>query len=237
MSFLPVRDDNPTRTTPVVNRALIALCFLAFSLQILLGTPFVVEWSFIPARLTAFLVGNADPLAPLTLITAMFLHGGWGHILGNLLFLWLFGDNIEDAYGHLGYLAFYLACGALSFVAQYVTAPTSPVINLGASGAISAVMGAYILMYPRATVQIFFFPLSLLSGSFGVPAWLMLGLWFITQLSPAIQSLGQMSGGGVAYWAHICGFVAGLLITLALRPRRHVAPAFHTPLRQRSYRF
>lgn len=237
MFFLPVRDENPRRITPFINWLLIVANLLVFVIQLLLGDPFIINYAFIPLRFTAFLQGNGDLGALVTLLSAMFMHGSWGHIFGNMLFLWLFGDNVEEAYGHGGYLIFYLFCGLVATFAQYITAPESPVINLGASGAISGVMGAYILMYPRALVRIFFFPFSIFLGNLGVPAWLMLGLWFVAQLTPALQSIGDISGGGVAYWAHVGGFVAGVVVTLIVRPKRYPMPGYHNArLPQTSFR-
>ena len=227
MFILPVRDENPRTITPYINWLLILVNVVVFLVQLILGDQFIAIWSFIPARFTAFLNGSGDIGALLTVFSAMFMHGSWGHIFGNMLFLWLFGDNVEEAYGHLGYLIFYLVCGVLATVAQYASDQTSQVINLGASGAISGVMGAYVLMYPRARVQIFFFPFSIFLGNLGVPAWLMLGLWFLAQLTPALTTMGQVAGSGVAYWAHVGGFIAGVVITIMLRPRRRHTPVYH----------
>lgn len=125
MFLLPVRDENPRQLAPIMNWAIIILNFVFFGLELLYGNDFVALWSFIPARFTAFLQGSGDILAPVTVLTAMFMHAGWGHILGNMLFLWLFGDNVEDAYGHAGYLVFYLVCGLGANVVQYITDTTS----------------------------------------------------------------------------------------------------------------
>ncbi|MBC8160627.1 MAG: rhomboid family intramembrane serine protease [Roseiflexaceae bacterium] len=227
MFFLPVRDENPRKITPYVNWMLIILNLVVFGFQLLLGERFIIEWSFIAQRLTQFTAGEGDPQVLLTFFSAMFMHGSFGHIFGNMLFLWLFGDNVEEAYGHARYLVFYLICGIAATIAQYVTDLSSPIPNLGASGAISGVMGAYILMYARAKVQIFFFPFSIFFGNIGVPAWLMLGLWFLAQLTPALTTMGQISGGGVAYWAHVGGFVAGLIITIIVRPHCGREPRYH----------
>ncbi len=227
MFLLPVRDENPTRRTPVVNRTLIIINLVVFFMELLLGNAFIAQWSFIPLRFTEFLSGSGDLVAPLTVISAMFMHGSWGHLFGNMLFLWLFGDNVEDAYGHGRYLLFYIVCGIFANAAQYFTGPDSPIINLGASGAIGGVLGAYMLMYPRAKVQLFFFPFSIFLGNLGVPAWLMLGFWFVGQLTPALQSIGDISSGGVAYWAHVGGFLAGLIITMIIRPRCRTSPVYH----------
>lgn len=227
MFLLPVRDENPRRITPWVNWLLIVLNIVVFGIQLVFGERFIEQWAFIPLRFNQFLGGSGDIQALLTVFSAMFMHGSFGHIFGNMLFLWLFGDNVEEAYGHLRYLVFYLFCGIAATFVQYATDPNSQIANLGASGAISGVMGAYILMYARARVQIFFFPFSIFLGNLGVPAWLMLGLWFLAQLTPALQSLGQISAGGVAYWAHVGGFVAGAIITMIVRPRCGREPRYH----------
>ena len=224
--MLPVNDENPTRGTAPINIALIILNFIVFALQIIYGDTFVLSWVFIPARLTALLSGNESPQVLLTIFSAMFMHGGIAHILGNMLFLWIFGDNVEDQFGHLRYLAFYLICGITATFAQYSIDPNSPIPNLGASGAIAGVLGAYLLMFPRARVNLFVWPLSVVLAIFTrspylrLPAWLMLGVWFAMQLLLGVEGLSTMGEGGVAFWAHIGGFVAGVVLTLFLRPRR-----------------
>jgi membrane associated rhomboid family serine protease len=224
--MLPVNDENPTRGPSPINIILIILNFSAFALQVFYGERFVVSWAFIPARLTAFLNGNASPQVLVTIFSAMFLHGGIAHILGNMLFLWIFGDNVEDQFGHLRYLVFYLVCGILATFAQYAIDPTSPIPNLGASGAIAGVLGAYLFMFPRVRVNLFVWPLSVLLAIFTrspylrLPAWLLLGLWFAMQVLLGVQGLADMSGGGVAFWAHVGGFVAGVVLMPFFRSRR-----------------
>ncbi|MBC8077190.1 MAG: rhomboid family intramembrane serine protease [Chloroflexales bacterium] len=220
--MFPLGDENPTKRVAVVNWALIALNLMAFALELLFGERFIVQWSFIPARFSALLSGSGDPQALATVFTAMFLHAGWSHIIGNMLFLWIFGDNVEDRFGSVPYLIFYLLCGLGATAAQYATDRTSLAVNLGASGAISGVMGAYVIMFPRALVRFFVWPFSLFLGIFRIPAVLMLGVWFILQLLPAFQSLRSMGdeAGGVAYWAHVGGFVVGLVLVFFFRPRR-----------------
>ncbi len=227
MFLLPVRDENPRKITPFVNWTLIIVSFVVFGFQLLLGDQFIADWAFIPQQFSLLLNGSGNLQPLLTVFSAMFMHGSFGHIFGNMLFLWLFGDNVEEAYGHVRYFLFYLFCGTAATFVQYATDPSSQIVNLGASGAISGVMGAYILMFARARVQIFFFPFSIFLGNLGVPAWLMLGLWFLAQLTPALQSLGQISAGGVAYWAHVGGFVAGAIITMIVRPRCGREPRYH----------
>jgi len=209
--MFPIRDHNPSNGTPFVTYALIALNILVF-----LGyagtftdearlVAFFDQWALIPARLTA-----GEGYA--TLITSMFLHGGLLHIAGNMLFLWIFGDNLEDAFGHIGFLAFYLACGVLAGLAQVWPAPESTVPMVGASGAIAGVMGAYLLLYPRARVDILVI-LIVFIRIIALPAWVMLGFWFAIQLVNSYTSFG-LDGGGVAHLAHSGGFAAGLLLTL-----------------------
>ena len=155
----------------------------------------------------------------------MFMHGGWAHIAGNLLFLWVFGDNVEDMFGHLGYIVFYLICGVGATIIQYYSSPLSEVPNLGASGAISGVLAAYVVMFPWARIRLAIWPLVIFIGTIPVPALLLLGLWFFLQLSAGYQSLGAVSGngGGVAYWAHVGGFLVGLVLVFFFRPRRRAA--------------
>jgi membrane associated rhomboid family serine protease len=227
--MFPIGDENPTRAVPIVNRALIAINIVVFLLEVLFGDSFILAWSFIPERFTAFLQGNSDAGVLVTVLTAMFLHAGIAHIIGNMLFLWIYGDNVEDAFGHGRYLLFYLLCGVAATALQYYFDPRSSIPNLGASGAISGVMGAYVLMYPWARVRVFFFPFSLFLGTFGIPALLLVGFWFIMQLSSGYQSLGMLREGGVAYWAHVGGFVAGFLLALIWprQRRRRQIPAYY----------
>ena len=227
--MFPVHDENPTRGTAPINIALIILNFIVFALQVFYGDQFVMGWVFIPARLGRLLSGNDSLLVLLTIFSAMFMHGGIAHLLGNMLFLWIFGDNVEDQFGHLRYLAFYLICGIAATFTQYSVDPSSSIPNLGASGAIAGVMGAYLLMFPRAKVNFLVWPLSVLLAIFTrspylrLPAWLMLSLWFAMQLLLGVAGLSTMGEGGVAFWAHIGGFVAGVVLALFFRPRRRRA--------------
>jgi len=204
--MLPVSDQNPTRTTPFVNYALIALNVLAF----------VFEWSQIQIHGDAFVVSGyglvptrvwADPGGEaFTIFTSMFMHGSFGHLAGNMLFLWIFGDNVEDAIGHGRYILFYLACGICAAAAQVLTNTASPAAMVGASGAIAGVLGAYLVLYPRAPVTVFVFVFFI-----SLPAWVVIGEWFLLNLTGGVQSLGLGSSGGVAFFAHIGGFLAGVL--------------------------
>jgi membrane associated rhomboid family serine protease len=218
--MIPLRDDNPTRTTPVVNVALIAICVIVFLWELMLGgraEQAVYQLGFVPAVFFGR-VDLAQPwIAPeLSIVTSMFMHGGWMHLLGNMLYLWIFGDNVEDRVGHTRYVVFYLVCGFAAALAQGLADMSSTVPMIGASGAISGVLGAYIVLYPRASVigvipPFIFYELR-------VPAWLVLGIWFVGQL---LSSLSGQQGAGVAFGAHVGGFVAGaLLIRLFVRDRR-----------------
>jgi membrane associated rhomboid family serine protease len=228
--MLPVNDENPRRGPAPINIIIIILNFIVFALQVFYGDAFVLNWAFIPARLSAFLSGKESLQILLTIFSAMFMHGGIAHILSNMLFLWIFGDNIEDQFGHLQYLAFYLICGIAATFTQYVIDPSSPIPNLGASGAIAGVLGAYLLMFPRVRVNLFVWPLSVLlailtrSPYLRLPAWLLLGLWFAMQLLLGVQGLDNMGEGGVAFWAHIGGFVAGIVLALVFQLGRRRAP-------------
>ncbi len=221
--MIPLRDDNPIRTRPVVTVALIALCTLAFLWQLTLPPAAeqqaVYLFGFIPAVLfgNARLEGQWIP-AGATIVTAMFLHGGWLHLIGNMLYLWIFGDNIEDRLGRRRFVAFYLLCGTLAALGQGVADPRSTVPMIGASGAISGVLGAYLVLYPRAKVLVLL-PLLIFVTTVRVPALVVLGIWFAAQL---LSSLAAAPGaGGVAFAAHVGGFVAGVvLIRLFLRDRR-----------------
>lgn len=219
--MFPLGDDNPTHRTPIINWMLIIANIFVFILEIRGGDDFIFRWSFIPLRLSRFLQGEFDPDVWLTVFSAMFMHAGIGHIAGNLLFLWIFGDNVEDMFGHFSYLVFYLICGIGGTFFQYLTNPFSQVPNLGASGAISGVLAAYMIMFPRARVRLAIWPLVLLIGTIPVPALVLIGIWFFMQLSSGVQLLGMMTDvGGVAYWAHIGGFVVGFVLVWFLRPRR-----------------
>ena len=219
--MFPIRDHNPSLSTPYVTYALIALNVVVFIGYLpLLGdearlTAFFDRWALIPARFTA---GEGTA----TIVTSMFLHGGLLHIAGNMLFLWVFGDNLEDAFGHLGFLAFYLACGILAALAQVLPAPGSTVPMVGASGAIAGVMGGYLLLFPRARVDVVVI-LVILVRMIALPAWVMLGVWFALQAFNSYASFG-IAGGGVAHLAHAGGFVVGAAPrAAALAPPRRAA--------------
>jgi membrane associated rhomboid family serine protease len=211
--FIPLKDLNPRRTSPVVNTLLILTNVIVFLYQLTLSQrqyqSFVLANATIPSHVARFFSGHISfEYAFLPLITSMFLHAGFLHIAGNMLFLWVFGDNVEDYFGHFGYLLFYFVCGIGSGITHIIFNLHSPLPALGASGAISGVMGAYIILFPRARVLtlvfIFFIP---------IPAFIVLGYWFLLQFLAGLTSFGSAATGGVAVWAHIGGFILGLLIT------------------------
>ncbi len=231
--MFPYRDDNPTLRTPVVTFALIVVNALVWVFIQGLGTDpalaqSVCELGLIPGEFLQRLPpGYSLPLSPetrcvlglgttwYTPITSMFLHGGWFHLIGNMWFLWVFGNNVEDSMGRVRFLAFYLLCGVAAAAVQTVLNPASPIPMVGASGAISGVMGAYVLLYPKVQVHMLVV-LFVIITRVAVPAYLMLGYWFLIQLVGGAGSLGSDTGG-VAFWAHVGGFVAGGLLVLVFR--------------------
>jgi membrane associated rhomboid family serine protease len=234
---IPLRDANPTRRTPIVTLALIVACFVTFAYELgRLGSggmealdAFAMEWGIVPAELTAAWASGRDLTAEgLTLVTSQFLHGGWLHLLGNLLFLWIFGNNIEDRLGRIRFLVFYLVGGAAAGLTQVAIDPDSTIPTIGASGAIAATLGAYLVLFPRARITSLVF-LGFFYQLIDVPAVVVLVFWFLLQLIDGIASLGVTdTGGGVAFFAHIGGFVFGALVGLVVRaagPRGRTAPA------------
>jgi membrane associated rhomboid family serine protease len=218
--FIPLKDLNPRRTYPIINTALILTNVLVFLYQYSLPPHafkvFMTTYATIPARFPAWLSGNMSAeSAFLPLLTSMFLHSGVLHIAGNMLFLWIFGDNVEDFYGHFTYLFFYLFCGVGSGLLHTFFNMTSAVPALGASGAISGVMGAYLILYPRSQILTLVFVFLV-----PIPAVIILGLWFIMQFLSAFSSLGSVASGGVAWWAHVGGFLLGMLLTTMARSKR-----------------
>jgi membrane associated rhomboid family serine protease len=207
--MFPVGDDNSQRRSfPYVTTTLIALNVLVFLLELSQGEQFIVDWAFIPARFSQ--EPGADAV---TLFSAMFMHGGWMHLIGNMLFLWVFGDNVEDRIGHGKFLAFYLLAGLAATFAQYTFNPASGIPNVGASGAIAGVLGAYLLMFPQARVNVLIGPRVV-----EMPAFIVLGLWIVFQLISGVGTIAytdeSADTGGIAYMAHIGGFVAGLAMAL-----------------------
>ncbi len=255
--LIPVGDSLRVRTTPFVNWSLIVANFLVFFYILGLGTRpdlllagratsevdrFFFDWGFTPSCLAEYVGVNSDVSARvlraicppgdrelLQPFTSMFLHAGWAHILSNMLFLWIFGDNVEDAMGHARYLLFYVLCGLAAAFAQTaltITAGgdlTTPAV--GASGAIAGVLAAYLMMYPRAMIQVVLLPLFFLP--LFVPALFLIGLWFLTQLFAGLQSTGAATvGSGVAWWAHVGGFLAGAVLVWFFRVRTRTVRTF-----------
>jgi membrane associated rhomboid family serine protease len=220
MALFPVASEQPTSRPAIATMTIIGLNFFVFLLEIIFGDAFINTWAFTPAHLTAFFNGTGSFQAVLTIFTAMFMHASFGHILGNMLFLWVFGQAIENTFGSRPYTTFYLVCGVAANMAQYLVDPNSTVPNLGASGAIAGVMGAYLALYPTSTIDLFVWPLSLfIRRDLRVPAWLMLGVWFAIQVISGVGGLnGASDGGGVAFWAHIGGFITGFALALLVRP-------------------
>lgn len=256
--MIPIRDDIPSRTTPFVNYAIITLCSLAFLAQISSpdsGAQIIEGYAMIPLRLSdpnapielprtsvvqtdqgpQQVVVNrpiADAVIPawMTVITCMFLHGGWMHFLGNMWFLYIFGDNVEDRLGHAGFALGYLGTGIAAGLAHYATDPSNPIPTIGASGAIAGVMGAYAFLYPHAKVMAVL-PIFIILQTFVLPAPIFLGIWFLMQ---TVSGIGSMAGGaaaGVAWWAHIGGFVAGILMAVFVGR----SPLGHTAVTDRRF--
>ena len=227
--MIPVRDDQPRFSTPYLNNLLIGLNLLIFLFESALDPEslktLVFQFGVIPSHVTALVAGTGryQPAAVLVpFLTSMFLHGSWMHVIGNMWFLWIFGDNIEDHLGHFTYLLFYLLSGVVAAMTQVALEPGLRVPTVGASGAIAGVLGAYFVLYPKARVLTWFPPIFF----FHLPAWVMLGYWFVLQfLSGAATSLAysSQSSGGIAFWAHVGGFVVGLVLIKVLpeRPRRY----------------
>ena len=231
--MFPIRDDNPHFLTPYATYCIIALNVAAWVLIQGMGSQpalasSVCTLGLIPGDLLGTLpVGSGYAIGPNTqclitggsathtVITSMFMHGGWMHIIGNMWFMWIFGNNVEDSMGHGRFVAFYLLCGIAAALIQIASNPQSGVPMVGASGAIGGVMGAYILLYPKVKVHMLIF-LGFFVTTFAIPAIWMLGYWFLLQLLGGIGSIGA-KGGGVAFWAHIGGFVAGAILVLIFR--------------------
>lgn len=222
--MFPIRDHNPSGRLPLVTIALIGVNAVVFLLTYVVQTDqtaqeIVFTWGMIPARISA---GQGYE----TFLTSMFLHGSWMHILGNMLFLWIFGDNMEGRMGGLGFLAFYLLAGLAAAGAQFAMDPGSRLPMVGASGAIAGVLGGYMLLYPRARVDVLFI-FIVFWRIFAIPAWIVLGVWFGSQVVAGLAT--PVEAGGVAYWAHIGGFVTGLALTFLLIGREPEADALFGP--------
>ena len=210
--MFPIGDDDTSRrTVPLVTYALIALNVLLFFVELSGGDAFIGKWAFVPSRFLANPFGDL-----LTLFTSMFMHAGWIHLGGNMLYLWIFGDNVEDRFGHIKFTIFYLLCGLAAIFAQLAFSLGSNVPNLGASGAIAGVLGAYILLFPKGKVRV-------LQGQqvIQVPALIVIGIWIVLQFFSGIGSIANTAQtGGVAYMAHIGGFLVGFVLTFLFRGSR-----------------
>ena len=234
--MLPIGDVNPTRRIPIVTYLLLTINIALFVYELSLGVrldDFIGAWGARSTEVTALLMGDISQLMSVLLksLVSMFLHGGWLHIGGNMLFLWIFGDNVEDNFGHLAYLVFYLLAGYGAVLAQALLTPNSPVPAIGASGAISGVLAAYLLLYPGATVRALLF-IFIFFTIVRVPAWLMIILWFAIQLLNGLASLSTAATmtGGVAYGAHIGGFVVGFVLAFVFRkPERRPRYEYYPP--------
>ncbi len=217
--MIPIRDQIPTRRVPYVNYILIAANILVFVLQWLAGAnqeALVYQFALIPASFRdGFSLGNISDI-----FTSMFMHAGLAHLGGNMLYLWIFGDNVEDSMGHGKYLLFYLLGGLIASLAHIFTNSASQIPTVGASGAIAAVLGAYLILYPSSKV-LTIIPLGFFLRMTMVPAAIVLGLWFVLQLFSGVLSMGGPDVGGVAFWAHIGGFVAGVILAKIFSKKRY----------------
>jgi len=222
--LLPLRDDNPTQIWPVMTVSLITINVLVFLYQLTLGPQegqlFIYQFGAIPAAV----LGNdslpSDMIAipaTMSVLTSMFLHGGFMHLIGNMLYLWIFGNNVEDAMGHIRFLLFYLLTGVAASMTHFMMDVDSTIPTIGASGAISGILGAYILLYPRAQVYVLVFIIIFVRMMY-VPAGMVLGFYFVLQIFQGVSTLGQ-EGGGVAWFAHIGGFIAGLILVGVFKKR------------------
>jgi membrane associated rhomboid family serine protease len=210
--MIPIKDENPTSTFPIFTIGIIALNCIIFLYQQSLGRAaagFILTYGAVPDAVSSFRM--TDFPAPLTLLTSMFLHGGWLHLIGNMLYLWIFGNNIEDQLGHLRFLVFYLVCGAVASSAHIAVTPHSRIPMVGASGAIAGVLGAYIVKFPHARVLTLLW-LGFFVRLVRIPAIFFLGFWFIMQLIFGLPSLATPGTGEIAFFAHIGGFLAGLFL-------------------------
>lgn len=217
--MIPIRDQIPTRRVPFVNYILIAASIFVFVLQWMAGSneeALIYQFALIPAAFTGGLnFGNISDI-----FTSMFMHAGLAHLGGNMLYLWIFGDNVEDSMGHGRFLLFYLIGGLVASLAHIFTNPASQIPTVGASGAIAAVLGAYLVLYPNSKV-LTIIPLGFLLRMTMLPAAIVLGLWFVLQLFSGVISMGGPDVGGVAFWAHIGGFVTGVILAKIFAKKRY----------------
>ena len=247
--MFPIKDENPTILNPVVTIGIIVVNVVVWLLVQQMGaepglSQSVCQLGLIPGEfLHRIPPGTQVPMGPdvtcelsggatwYTPLTSMFMHGGWLHLIGNMWFLWIFGDNVEDAMGHVRFVVFYLLCGLAAAGAQMLSAPSSIVPMVGASGAIGGVMGAYALLYPRAHVHMFIF-LGFYMTTIAVPAIYMLGYWFLLQLLSGLPGLSGGRPGGVAFWAHVGGFLAGLAMVTLFKQRERLEARLGRPARR-----
>jgi len=228
--MIPLKDMTPRRSFPIVTLLLILANVLVFFHQVLLppaaGEAFIRTYGLVPAKISLALAGKHYTMeqALLPLVTCMFLHGGFLHIIGNMWFLWIFGANVEDRLSSLPYLLFYFVCGIGSGISQALLSWGSHVPSIGASGAISGVLGAYIVFFPNSRI-LTLVPIIIIWFIWRIPAVIFIGLWFIVQFLSGISSLGSAAMGGVAWWAHVGGFLIGALIALLVRSASHSSPA------------
>ncbi len=223
--MIPIRDHNPSGTFPAATVTIIVACLCAFLLELAAGARIdrvFNSFALVPGNITYGIetgtIGWGAAIVPF--FTSMFLHGGWLHLIGNMWFLWIFGDNVEDTLGSFRFLGFYLFCGLAAGATHYALSPTSTLPTIGASGAIAGVLGAYAALFPGARV-LTLVPLGFIFRLVELPAWVMLGVWFLLQAVSGFVTLGA-AGGGVAWWAHVGGFVAGLAFVRLIKPRRVV---------------
>jgi membrane associated rhomboid family serine protease len=233
--MIPLKDDIPSDSFPYVNYTLIALNVFFFFVELAQGPgllKFIYQYGFVPLRFTVYL---SDPNIPFLtavapIFTSMFLHGGWLHLIGNMLYLYIFGDNVEDVLGHFRYAIFYLLCGFTAALVQYTLHPHSTVPMIGASGAIAGVLGAYFVLFPFAriyTLVVIFFFIEVIA----VPAFFYLFFWFLLQLlnGSAVLAFSGVQGQGIAWWAHIGGFVAGVALVFMFKRKRRLTYRVYRP--------
>ena len=223
--MIPIRDENPTHSVPIVTYVLIVVNIVVFIIQTMLGSyneQFIYQFALIPSDASSF--NSLESLA--NIFSSMFMHAGLAHIGGNMLYLWIFGDNVEDRLGSVKYLLFYVIGGVIASITHIYTNPASSIPTVGASGAIAAVLGAYLVLYPQQKV-LTLIPLGFWMRITMVPAFLVLGLWFVLQLFSGVMSLGGPDVGGVAFWAHIGGFITGVLLGWVLKEPEEAYPINH----------
>ncbi|MDP8207576.1 MAG: rhomboid family intramembrane serine protease [Candidatus Electryonea clarkiae] len=225
--IIPIRDINPSKTFPIVTLIIIAANAVIFIAEITLPSKqlsaFFMDFGFIPARATG--LAEEFPTGSLlhsftTLFTCMFVHAGWAHAIGNMWILWLFGDNVEDRLGHLTFLIFYISAGLAAGITHLFMHPASTIPAIGASGAVAGVMAAYVLMYPKARIVMLFWFFFIFIKTFLISAWVFIGIWFAIQLFSGVGSLASGQAGGIAFWAHIGGFSAGVFMIVINRIRK-----------------